>query len=120
MFNSLSKHDGRGEARDAHLSQDVKTPRSVKSIREVHQYVSLGAVSSLWTEPLFRIGKSSGGGVGGGGRGGGGGGGSGGSGHMFSVSCATWYPVDTGMFFTGEGAGFTIQGVRVWSVGRGV
>jgi DNA excision repair protein ERCC-8 len=43
-------------------------------------------------EPLFRICKG----------GDGGGGGGGGGGHLFSVSCATWYPVDTGVFFTGS------------------
>ena len=48
--------------------------------------------ATLPTEPLFRISK-------------------GGdtanaacprAGHLFSVSCAAWYPVDTGMFFTGS------------------
>jgi hypothetical protein len=103
------------------MPTSVKTSRPLARSNQFEKCTSTShLMSSLWTEPLFRIGKSSGGGVGGGGRGGGGGGGSGGSGHMFSVSCATWYPVDTGMFFTGEGAGFTIQGVRVWSVGRGV
>ena len=31
-------------------------------------------------------------------------------GHLFSVSCAAWYPVDTGMFFTGS----FDQTVAVW------
>ena len=50
-------------------------------------------------EPLIRVAKGSaegaeGGATNGGARGTGG--------HLFSVSCAAWYPVDTGMFFTGS------------------
>ena len=50
-------------------------------------------------EPLIRVAKGSaegaeGGATNGGARGTGG--------HLFSVSCAAWYPIDTGMFFTGS------------------
>ena len=48
-------------------------------------------------EPLIRVAKGSAEGAEGGV-----GGARGTGGHLFSVSCAAWYPVDTGMFFTGS------------------
>jgi len=59
------------------------------------------SVPALLPEPLFTISK----GTAAGGRetpggGGGGGGGGAGDGHLFSVSCAAWYPVVGGCRLT--------------------